>query len=73
MMIIFLVLLAVGAVYLVNSMGQKAVYSRSEVPENFISRENNSSLEILKERYAEGEISFIEYEDIRNALLENDR
>ncbi len=72
-MMIILVLLAVGAVYLVNSMGQKAVYSRSEVPENFISRENNSSLEILKERYAEGEISFIEYEDIRNALLENDR
>ncbi len=73
MMIIFLVLLGVGAVYLVNNMGQKAVYSRSDVPDNFISREDNSSLEILKKRYAEGELSFIEYEDIKNALLEDDR
>ena len=73
MMIIFLVLFAVGAVYLVNSMGQKAVHSRSGVVESFISENNNSSLEILRKRYAEGEISFIEYEDIRDALLEDDR
>ncbi len=72
MMIIFLVLLAVGAVYLVNSMGQRAVQNRSEFINNFTSPKSDSFLKILKKRYTDGELSFLEYENIKNAFLESD-
>ncbi len=72
MMIIFLVLVIVGVVYFINNTGRKERYSQGGFLENFVPGKNVSSLEILKKRYAEGEITLDEYEEMKNTILEEE-
>lgn len=58
-MIIFWVVILGGAVYLIKYLA----------PSDKIRRQERSSLEILKSRYAAGEISSEEYKQLRNDLL----
>ncbi len=56
----FWILVIAGIVWLVVRVGQKAVGTRSTAEE--------SALEILKKRYARGEISTAEYEEKKRDL-----
>ncbi len=56
--LVFWILVIVGIVLLVVWVGQKAVGSRTE----------ESALEILKKRYARGEMSKAEYEEKKRDL-----
>lgn len=59
MMIIFWILLVVFIVWIVREIGGRNPHPRS----------NSSALEILKERYAKGEIDKEEFEDKKKDLL----
>ena len=72
MMIIFLVLVVVGIGYFINNTGRRERYSHGDFFENFGFGKNVSSLEILKKRYAEGEITLDEYEEMKNTILEGE-
>ncbi len=72
MMIIFLVLVIVGIYYLVNGLGRKARYNKGGFVGNLVSGAHTSSFDILKKRYASGEITRGEYEEMKETLLEEE-
>ncbi len=66
MMIILLVLIIVGVYFFVSSSGRRKAG-------DFISGREVSALDIIKERYAEGEITLAEYEVMKKAILDGGR
>ncbi len=72
MMIIFLVLVIVGVIYFINGTGKRQRYNRGGFIDNFVSGNNTSSFEVLKKRYAKGEITLHEYEEMKNTILEEE-
>ena len=73
MMIIFLVLIIVGVYFFVSGAGRRNGNGRSAFINTFTSNSDSSALDIIKERYAEGEINLSEYEEMRKAILEERR
>ena len=58
--LIFTILLVIAFIYLLNERGQGNLFSASP--------KGKSALDIAKERYARGEMSKEEFEQIRNDL-----
>ena len=72
MMIIFLIAGIIGAVYLVNYLRGKPGLSIDGFGERPEGDSNNSSLEILQKRFASGEISRSEYDEIKNTIIKDE-
>ncbi len=73
MMIILLVLIIVGVYFFVSGAGRRNRNGRSAFINTFASGSDTSALEIIKERYAEGEIDLSEYEEMKKAILEEEK
>ena len=61
---IFFVAIIIGIIFLIVWLVRRASYSGESIPKT------NVSIEILKERYAKGEITKKEFEDIKNEINE---
>ena len=72
MMIIFLIAGVIGTVYLVNYLRGKPGLSIDGIGESLRGDSNNSSLEILQKRFASGEISRFEYDEMKNTILKDE-
>ncbi len=72
MMIIFLIAGVIGAVYLVNYLRGKPGFSTESFGENPGGNDNNSALDILQNRFASGEISRSEYNEMKNTILKDE-
>ncbi len=70
-MIIFLIAGVIGAVYLVNYLRGKPGLSIDGFGESSGGDSSKSSLEILQKRFASGEISRIEYDEMKNTILKD--
>lgn len=67
-MFIFLIFFIIGSIYLLNNSGKfKGLFNRGN-PSNYVHNKNKDSVEIIKERYAKGEISNDEYNEIINNI-----
>ncbi|MHB1276146.1 MAG: SHOCT domain-containing protein [Candidatus Humimicrobiaceae bacterium] len=61
---IFFVAIIIGIIFLIVWLVRRASYSSESIPKT------NEAIEILKERYAKGEITKKEFEDIKNEINE---
>ena len=60
--LIFFILIIIGVIFLIVWIVKKATYSGNEA------KTGSSTLEVLKERYAKGEITKEQYEDVKKDL-----
>ena len=67
-MLIFWVAIIALAVWLLSNLFPRATSTSASQPMVHGANQNGSALEILKQRYARGEISQAEYEEMRRAL-----
>ena len=72
MMIIILVLGVIGSIYLVNYLKGKPGFSIDGIAAGIKGDSLNPSLEILQKRYASGEISRGEFNEIRDTILQDE-
>ncbi len=71
MMIIILIAGVIGTLYLVNYLRGKPGLSIDGIGESLKGNSQDSSLDILQKRFASGEISQGEYNEMKNTILKD--
>ena len=71
MMIIFLIAGIIGAVYLVNYLRGKPGLSIDGIGDSLKGNSQETSLDILQKRYASGEITQVEYDEMKDTILKD--
>ena len=72
MMILFLIFGIFGSVYLFNFFRGKPGFDTHGVFNNFDAEKDNAALKIIQERFASGEISRSEYNEMRDIIIEDE-
>ncbi|MDA3941134.1 MAG: hypothetical protein PF693_17790 [Spirochaetia bacterium] len=72
MMIIFLIIGIFGSLYMFNLIRGKSGFDTPGVFDDLGVEKDNAALKIIQNRFASGEISRSEYNEMRNIIIEDE-